>query len=50
MMRSTMTCPRCGTATFFLVVTYILKARGLGSARQLGSGVFDWTVLISRSP
>jgi protease PrsW len=37
-------------ATFFLVMTYILKARGLGSARQLGTGVFDRTVMISRPP
>jgi hypothetical protein len=36
--------------TFFLAMTYILKARGLGSARQLGSGVFDRTVMISRPP
>jgi hypothetical protein len=31
-------------------MTYILKARGLGSARQPGSGVFDRTVMISRPP
>jgi len=34
-----------GTA-FFLVMTYILKARGLSSARELGGGVFSRTVMI----
>jgi RsiW-degrading membrane proteinase PrsW (M82 family) len=29
---------------FFLVMTYILKARGLSSARELGGGVFSRTV------
>jgi RsiW-degrading membrane proteinase PrsW (M82 family) len=31
---------------FFLVMTYILKARGLRSARELGGGVFSRTVMI----
>jgi len=31
---------------FFLVMTYILKARGLSSARELGGGVFNRTVMI----
>jgi len=34
--------------TFFLLMTYILKARGLESAKQLGTGVFDRTVMIQR--
>jgi RsiW-degrading membrane proteinase PrsW (M82 family) len=33
-------------AAFFLLMTYILKARGLGSARELGGGVFSRTVMI----
>jgi len=33
---------QCGA--FFLVMTYILKARGLTSARELGGGVFSRTV------
>jgi hypothetical protein len=37
------------TATFFLVMTYILKARGLRSARELGGGVFSRTVMM-RAP
>ncbi len=37
------------TATFFLVMTYILKARGLKSARELGGGVFSRTVMM-RAP
>ena len=32
--------------SFFLLMTYILKARGLGSARELGGGVFSRTVMI----
>lgn len=32
--------------TFFLVMTYILKARGLTSARELGGGVFSRTVML----
>ncbi len=32
--------------TFFLVMTYILKARGLTSARELGHGVFSRTVMM----
>ncbi len=31
---------------FFLVMTYILKARGLRSARELGGGVFSRTVMM----
>jgi RsiW-degrading membrane proteinase PrsW (M82 family) len=34
------------TATFFLVMTYVLKARGLTSARELGGGVFSRTVMM----
>jgi RsiW-degrading membrane proteinase PrsW (M82 family) len=33
-------------AAFFLVMTYILKARGLTSARELGGGVFSRTVMM----
>jgi RsiW-degrading membrane proteinase PrsW (M82 family) len=33
-------------AAFFLVMTYILKARGLSSARELGGGVFSRTVMM----
>jgi hypothetical protein len=32
--------------TFFLVMTYILKARGLTSARELGGGIFSRTVMM----
>jgi RsiW-degrading membrane proteinase PrsW (M82 family) len=32
--------------TFFLVMTYILKARGLTSARELGGGIFNRTVML----
>ena len=32
--------------TFFLVMTYVLKARGLTSARELGGGVFSRTVML----
>ena len=35
---------QCGA--FFLVMTYILKARGLSSARELGGGVFSRTVMM----
>ncbi len=35
---------QCGA--FFLVMTYILKARGLRSARELGGGVFSRTVMM----
>jgi RsiW-degrading membrane proteinase PrsW (M82 family) len=35
--------------TFFLVMTYALKARGLSSARELGGGVFSRTVMM-RAP
>jgi PrsW family intramembrane metalloprotease/Inner membrane component of T3SS, cytoplasmic domain len=35
---------QCGA--FFLVMTYILKARGLTSARELGGGVFSRTVMM----
>ena len=38
---------QCGA--FFLVMTYILKARGLSSARELGGGVFSRTVMM-KSP
>jgi RsiW-degrading membrane proteinase PrsW (M82 family) len=38
---------QCGS--FFLVMTYILKARGLSSARELGGGVFSRTVMM-KSP
>jgi hypothetical protein len=38
---------QCGA--FFLLMTYILKARGLTSARELGGGVFSRTVMM-RSP
>ena len=38
---------QCGA--FFLVMTYILKARGLRSARELGGGVFSRTVMM-KSP
>ena len=31
---------------FFLVMTYILKARGLRSARELGGGIFSRTVMM----
>ena len=37
------------TATFFLVMTYVLKARGLTSARELGGGLFSRTVMM-RAP
>ena len=36
-------------ATFFLLMTYILRARGLQSARQLGGGVFNRR-LLARAP
>jgi RsiW-degrading membrane proteinase PrsW (M82 family) len=39
--------PVCGilveTAAFFLLMTYVLKARGLASARDIGGGVFNRT-------
>jgi RsiW-degrading membrane proteinase PrsW (M82 family) len=39
---------QCGA--FFLVMTYILKARGLSSARELGGGVFSRTVMMKPLP
>jgi RsiW-degrading membrane proteinase PrsW (M82 family) len=36
--------------TFFLVLTFVLKARGLTAARELAGGVFDRTVLHQRIP
>jgi RsiW-degrading membrane proteinase PrsW (M82 family) len=36
--------------TFFLVLTFVLKARGLSAARELAGGVFDRTVLRQRIP
>ena len=36
-------------ATFFLVLTFVLKARGLTAARELAGGVFDRTVLHQRA-
>jgi RsiW-degrading membrane proteinase PrsW (M82 family) len=45
--------PVCGVlvegAAFFLLMTYVLKARGLASAREIGGGVFNRTVLGRRS-
>ena len=32
--------------TYFLLMTYVLKARGLASAREIGGGVFNRTVMI----
>lgn len=32
--------------TFFILMTYILKARGLTSAREIGGGVFSRTVML----
>lgn len=31
--------------TYFLLMTYVLKARGLASAREIGGGVFNRTVM-----
>jgi RsiW-degrading membrane proteinase PrsW (M82 family) len=36
--------------TYMLLMTYILKARGLASARELGGGVFNRTVMGRVSP
>ena len=32
--------------TYFVLMTYVLKARGLASAREIGGGVFNRTVMI----
>jgi hypothetical protein len=32
--------------SYFLLMTYVLKARGLASAREIGGGVFNRTVMI----
>jgi RsiW-degrading membrane proteinase PrsW (M82 family) len=37
-------------ASFFLVMTYILKARGLTSARELAGGIFSRTVMMTAPP
>jgi RsiW-degrading membrane proteinase PrsW (M82 family) len=36
--------------TYFLLMTYVLKARGLASAREIGGGVFNRTVMIQLAP
>lgn len=36
--------------TFFLLMTYVLKGRGLTSARELGGGMFSRTVMGQRLP
>jgi protease PrsW len=37
------------TAAFFLLMTYVLKARGLASARDIGGGVFQRTLYRRRA-
>lgn len=36
--------------TYFLLMTYVLKARGLASAHEIGGGVFNRTVMIQLPP
>jgi RsiW-degrading membrane proteinase PrsW (M82 family) len=36
--------------TYFLLMTYVLKARGLASAREIGGGVFNRTVMVQLPP
>jgi hypothetical protein len=51
---SVTTSPLLGLAvqalSYFLLMTYVLKARGLASAREIGGGVFNRTVMIQLPP